>query len=297
VNAESTLACAEDPQQKVVVRLAKPELNGDYECAYEIVGLGIDITRFAAGLDSMQALQLAFAMVGAELAHIEQTTGFHLRFGDGDTGFPRPWTFGDSRHARDQIRNRKPLGPLRHKLRGPSVLLFLAGCAWAQTHSRALPRFKNYPANEIFTATPAAPRLVTPLEQTYADRIRDGVEKGYGVFRDGKEKKGPNFAGHMIVVQWGCGSTCMRMAIVDARTGDVYYPPISFDGTAASSFDLPLLIVGESVPQNPKVQFRLNSSLMIIQATPSPSEHPPCCAYYFFWRRNRWILLRRDQLR
>src|SRR6185312_10210357 len=153
------------------------------------------------------------------------------------------------------------------------------------------------PANEIFTATPAAPRLVTPLKQTYADRIRDGVEKGYGVFRDGKEKKGPNFAGDMIVVQWGCGSPCMRMALVDARTGDVYYPPISFDGTAASIFDLPLLIVGESVAQNPKVQFRLNSSLMIIQATPSPSEHPPCCAYYFVWRQNRWILLRRDQLR
>lgn len=93
VIAERTLTCAEDAQREVVVRLAKPELNlggADYECAYRIVGLGIDITRFAAGLDSMQALQLAFAMVGAELAHIEQTTGFNLRFCDGDTGFPRP---------------------------------------------------------------------------------------------------------------------------------------------------------------------------------------------------------------
>ena len=92
VIAERTLTCAEDAQREVVVRLAKPELNrggANYECAYRIVGLG-NITRFAAGLDSMQALQLAFAMVGAELAHIEQTTGFHLRFCDGDTGFPRP---------------------------------------------------------------------------------------------------------------------------------------------------------------------------------------------------------------
>jgi len=188
-------------------------------------------------------------------------------------------------------------GPLRHKLRGASVLLFLAGCAWAQPHSRALPQFKDYPASEIFSGTPAAPKLVTPLEQDYAARIRGGVEKGYGVFRDGKEKKGPNFAGDMIVVQWGCGSPCMRMALVNARTGDVYYPPISLNRVGAPSFDLPLLIIGESVPQNPRVRSRLNSSLMIIEATPSPSEHPPCCAYYFVWRQNRWILLRSDRLR
>jgi hypothetical protein len=37
--------------------------------------------------------------------------------------------------------------------------------------------------------------------------------------------KGPNFAGHYTVVRWGCGSDCLQIAIVDARTGKVHHPP------------------------------------------------------------------------
>ena len=54
------------------------------------------------------------------------------------------------------------------------------------------------------------------------------------------------------MIQWGCGAPCMRMSMVDARTGELYYPPISFNGVGARSFDLPLLTVGKSVPQNPR---------------------------------------------
>jgi len=57
----------------------------------------------------------------------------------------------------------------------------------------------------------------------------DGVEKGWGVYRDGKAqgKSGPKFAGNMIVVEWSSGAPGMEMAMVDAKTGEVYYPPIS----------------------------------------------------------------------
>lgn len=177
-----------------------------------------------------------------------------------------------------------------------SLLLYLVGCAWAQTHSPGLPQFGEYRAREIFTGPPAELKLVTPLEQSYADQIRAGVEDGNGVFRDGKEQKGPNFAGSMIVIQWGCGSPCLRMAIVDARTGEVHGPPISLDGVGARSFDLPLLTIGNSVPQNPDVQFRPNSSLMIIKATPNQSGRHPSYTYYFLWRQNRWTLPRKMPL-
>jgi hypothetical protein len=184
-------------------------------------------------------------------------------------------------------------------LRGcEGILLFytLTVSAWAQIHTGGLPQFEDYPAGEIFTGMAAAPRLVTPVEQSYADQIRDGVEKGYWVFRDGKEQKGPNFAGNLVVIQWGCGAPCMRMAIVNARTGDVYYPPISFNGVGARSFDLPLLTIGNSVPQNSKVQFRPNSSLMMIQATPGKSGRHASYTYYFLWRYNRWTLVRKVPL-
>lgn len=184
----------------------------------------------------------------------------------------------------------------RMRIRSAVLWLLLPACVWAQTHSGTVPRFKDYPAGETFTGVPVTPKLATPLEQSYSEQIRDGVEKGYGVFRDSKEQKGPNFAGNLIVIQWGCGAPCMRMAIVDARTGDLYYPPISFNGSGTRSFDLPLLTIGDSVPQNPEVQFRLNSNLMIIKATPNQSGRHPSYAYYFLWRQNRWTLLRKVQL-
>jgi len=175
----------------------------------------------------------------------------------------------------------------------PSALLlaFLAGCAWAQPDSAALPRFEDYPAGAILTATPVAPNLTT-LERRYADEIRDQYE----VIRDGQQR-GPNFAGHFIVIQWGCGAPCMRMAIVDARNGDVHHPPISINGIGARSFDLPLLIFRDSVAQNPEVQFRPNSNLMIIKATPNNlARNPLAYTYYFLWRQNRWTLRRRVPL-
>src|SRR5437763_667802 len=37
--------------------------------------------------------------------------------------------------------------------------------------------------------------------------------------------KGPNFAGHYTAVTWGWGTECQTLAIVDARTGRVYFAP------------------------------------------------------------------------
>lgn len=176
------------------------------------------------------------------------------------------------------------------------LLVILAALGWAQGRSGMPPRFEDYPVQEVFAGVPAAPKLTTPLARRYANEIREGVDNGYGVFRDGKEEKGPNFAGHLIVIQWACGSPCMRMAMVDARSGEVCYPPIAINGIGARSFDLPLLTFPGEVPQNPQVDFRLNSTLMVIRATPDRAWRHPAYTYYFLWQQNRWRLLRRTPL-
>lgn len=33
----------------------------------------------------------------------------------------------------------------------------------------------------------------------------------------------PNFAGHYILTTWGCGTSCLMGAIIDARTGKVHW--------------------------------------------------------------------------
>jgi hypothetical protein len=160
-----------------------------------------------------------------------------------------------------------------------------------------VPRFKDYLVTDIFHGTPVAPHLATPTERLFRTRIRDGVTKGLGVMREGKEQPGPNFAGHYIVIEWGCGSPCGMMAIVDALTGKVYTPPISPEG-----FMLPFLPV--KVPGDPdafvswvaEVEFRLNSCLMIVKANPDPSKGRSNYTFYFLWKNDHWTLLRRVPL-
>jgi hypothetical protein len=91
--AERTLECSQDPRQNVIVKLARPKLNGKtkaYECTYQITGAALNLTRRAAGLDAFQAIQVALRMIGIEIEHIEKKSGLHLTFSDlTSSGFPR----------------------------------------------------------------------------------------------------------------------------------------------------------------------------------------------------------------
>ena len=39
-------------------------------------------------------------------------------------------------------------------------------------------------------------------------------------------KEGVNFAGHFILTTWGCGTNCSETAVIDARSGRVFFPEI-----------------------------------------------------------------------
>ena len=177
---------------------------------------------------------------------------------------------------------------------GTSLVASLISAA-AQDIS-APPRFEDYPAGQLYVGKPAIPILSDPAQRLYGSRIRAGVDKGWGVYGGGSgdgEGPGPNFAGHYMIIQWGCGSTCIQMAVVDAETGRVYSPPLTVKGNA---FVLPLLTVGNRVSRYAEVQFRVDSRLVTVSATPVQSERHPSCEYYFLLEQNRWKLLKRIQI-
>jgi hypothetical protein len=121
------------------------------------------------------------------------------------------------------------------------------------------------------------------------------VEKGLGVYRDGVApgQSGPNFAGDMIVIQWSCGAPCLMAALVNARTGEVYDPPLAVNRTLG----LPLLVIDNSVGQNAELEFRRNSRLMIVSATPHwLEERPRSYRHYFVWESSRWVLVYKEPL-
>lgn len=138
-----------------------------------------------------------------------------------------------------------------------SICVFTTG-AGAQPATTP-PRFEDYPVNETFEREPTAPKLITPEERRFWTVIRQGITKGYGVAEQpsGKERPGPNFAGHYFIVTWGCGSPCLMAAIVDGKSGRVLPPPFHH-GPSQSHFQVPW-----AFPMQPALDYRLDSRLLI----------------------------------
>jgi hypothetical protein len=173
----------------------------------------------------------------------------------------------------------------------PTVLCCLIVSALAQ--KTQTPLFEDYPVSEMFKGTPVPPQIVTPEERYYRTVIRQGVSKGWGVFRDGKEQPGPNFAGHYIGVEWGCGTGCRMMVFVDAETGKIEYPPLSFGHKGTDQTVLPMLGLGSA-----EIEFKANSRLLIMKTCrPGVTNlDAPRYVYHFLWQDNKWSLLRRVRL-
>lgn len=91
--AERVLDAQKDAQLYVVtVRIGRPLKSvgaADFRCPYQVAGIGDDVIRSASGEDSMQALELAIKMLGAEL-HFRYKDFSFMWLGKTDIGFPKP---------------------------------------------------------------------------------------------------------------------------------------------------------------------------------------------------------------
>lgn len=149
-----------------------------------------------------------------------------------------------------------------------------------------MPIFDEFPVADIYSGPPASPILATPEQRMFRTRIRNGVATGAGVgtgsWKEPVASRAPNFAGHYFVIRWGCGSQCLTMAIVDAKTGAVYPPPLSFDGR---SLQVPLDHLS-----NMEVDFRPNSRLMMLKnGCRDYANRKTCGEYYFEWQNGRFV--------
>lgn len=150
------------------------------------------------------------------------------------------------------------------------------------------PRFEDYPVTERFTGTPAAPILATSEQRRYRTRILNGVSTGsdvwIGSWKNPIKARGPNFAGHYFVIRWGCGSQCVTMAIVDAKTGIVCEPPLT---------DQDFLHVPLDNLSDMETDVRPDSSLMILRnACRDSKDRKTCGTYYFNWKDNSFDLVK-----
>ena len=73
------------------------------------------------------------------------------------------------------------------------------------------PRLQDYPVTDIFRGKPSAPVLSTKEARMFRTELRRQAARG------------PNFAGHYTLALWGCGAGCANGAVIDARSGQVWF--------------------------------------------------------------------------
>ena len=63
----------------------------DYDCPFQVIGIGNQTTQLARGCDSIEALQSALILIAAGLNHLNNEIGGKLTWeggGKGELGFP-----------------------------------------------------------------------------------------------------------------------------------------------------------------------------------------------------------------
>jgi hypothetical protein len=157
--------------------------------------------------------------------------------------------------------------PAAPKVAAPVSIGSVAATPAPSSPAPAEPRFEDFPveAHERVRGEPAAVDFsANPASYRFRTRLRNGAAAG------------PNFAGSIAAVQWGCGTNCRVIAFVEVSTGRV---------------------LRQTMLTSAGVDFRRDSRLLI--ADPPHGEHGggrcdhPTCGFtrYYEWRGDRLFAL------
>jgi hypothetical protein len=151
------------------------------------------------------------------------------------------------------------------------ALALLCPAAFAATAAaapKAAPKFSDYPttARDLPRAGPHPPlRLTTRTARRFTTVIHTEYNEP------------ANFAGHLRVAQWGCGTDCRNIAVLDQNTGLAYTLP---------HVDV---IAGVMGNDDERVDFRLDSRLLVISG--SFNDKPPGGKFHYLWTGQRLELV------
>ncbi len=155
--------------------------------------------------------------------------------------------------------------------------LLLALMAVAETSGQpSVPSFEQYPISGArFRGKPAPPVFRTAAERRFRTVIRENAAKG------------PNFAGHYTIAEWGCGAGCVSVVVVDAVNGAISRGPFrnlawelaKYEGKLASNDD-----------RFQQLEYRLDSRLLVARGCP---EEANCGSYFYEWTGAGFKLLRK----
>ncbi len=127
------------------------------------------------------------------------------------------------------------------------------------------PRFSDYPVAAHRPTRLAPPRLASAEARLFRTALRDAA------------RQGPNFAGSYTVAVWGCGASCTSAAIVDARSGRVFFPDVMNDiaGTHVSG-----RAPDGAEPAYDSLRFRADSRLLAVLGAPGENAARDGVSFY-----------------
>jgi hypothetical protein len=138
------------------------------------------------------------------------------------------------------------------------------------------PRFQDFPVSDVYKGKNARLKLAR-YDRSYRTRLKWAVES-----------QKPDFAGRYIVTAWGCGTSCIQGALIDAETGRVSWWPIvlccwSGEKTEVSN--------GFSLAGN-LVEFRQDSRLIAFYGESTGEQGNTHGIHYYKVENGRFILVR-----
>jgi hypothetical protein len=145
-----------------------------------------------------------------------------------------------------------------------SIVLLSSICASAQE----LPNVSQYPAKVEQATVRDIDLASNPKAKEFETNLEDALASGV------------NFAGHFIFAQWGCGSGCVQVAIIDGKTGHVHFPS-----------QLQGVTIGSGELQNSEpLEFKPDSDLLIPNGVPSDSADYG--VWYYSWTGTEFKLIK-----
>jgi hypothetical protein len=150
-------------------------------------------------------------------------------------------------------------------------LIALLGLAQDDDKPGWILKFEDYAIKDgdVFSGQPARPQIAEKNHRTFRTKIIDAAAKG------------PNFAGHYTVAEWGCGSGCTSLAVVDETTGKVFSAPFETLTTP--------LVSGENAHEFQGPVYQLKSRLFIADGC---VEDKTCATYYYEWKNDKFEMVR-----
>lgn len=136
----------------------------------------------------------------------------------------------------------------------------------SEERTRPAPEFSDFHVEQVYSGRNATPK-VTDEWQSFKTRIR------VAAFQP------PNFAGAYRIVEWGCGSDCVRFVLLDLKSGSVHAPPFEslwLDAFATYGW------YGKGL------EYRSDSKLLIADGCPDEK----CATYYYVWTEGAFNLIR-----